>query len=59
MAGIASVIGTSVIGTASSALFLAHGLHVVVNDPRPDIERVVKDVMEKNRVHLAGAWLPR
>ena len=33
-----AVIGAGVIGASWTALFLAHGLAVVVNDPRPDVE---------------------
>jgi ketoreductase RED1 len=38
----AAVIGGGVIGVSWSALFLARGLRVAVNDPRPDIEPVVR-----------------
>jgi ketoreductase RED1 len=37
-----TVIGAGVIGSSWTALFLAHGLQVVVNDPRPDIDTLVK-----------------
>ena len=42
-----TVIGAGVIGSSWAALFLAHGLKVVVNDPRPDIEAVVKADLER------------
>ena len=42
-----AVIGAGVIGSSWAALFLAHGLKVVVNDPRPDIEAVVKADLER------------
>jgi ketoreductase RED1 len=38
----AAVIGGGVIGVSWSALFLARGLRVTVNDPRPDIESLVR-----------------
>nr|BBH85440.1 hydroxylacyl-CoA dehydrogenase [Thermosporothrix sp. COM3] len=36
-----TVVGAGVIGISWIALFLAHGLKVTVNDPRPDLEQVV------------------
>lgn len=41
------VIGAGVIGASWAALFLAHGLNVVINDPQPDIEAVVKAALIK------------
>jgi ketoreductase RED1 len=38
----AAVIGGGVIGASWTALFLARGLRVTVNDPRPDIEPMVR-----------------
>src|SRR6266571_3974780 len=38
-----TVIGAGVIGASWTALFLAHGLAVVVNDPRPDVETIVRN----------------
>ena len=43
------VVGTGVIGSSWTALFLAHGLHVLVSDPAPDAERKLAEF-------LAGAW---
>ena len=37
-----AVIGAGVIGASWTAVFLAHGLSVVVNDPRDDIEAVIE-----------------
>lgn len=53
-----AVIGGGVIGASWTALFLAHGLNVVVNDPRPDIERVVKDDIAKIVPTLQALGLP-
>ena len=41
-----AVIGAGVIGSSWTALFLAHGLSVVVNDPRDDVERTIKDYIK-------------
>jgi len=41
------VIGAGVIGASWTALFLAHGLKVVVNDPQPDIETTLKGALLK------------
>jgi len=41
------VIGAGVIGASWTALFLAHGLNVVVNDPQPDIEATLKGALWK------------
>ena len=41
------LIGAGVIGASWAALFLAHGLNVVVNDPQPDIEKFVRAMLEK------------
>lgn len=38
-----AIIGAGVIGASWTALFLARGLSVVVNDPREDIETIVAD----------------
>jgi ketoreductase RED1 len=38
-----TVIGAGVIGASWTAVFLAHGLTVTVNDPRKDIENVVAE----------------
>jgi ketoreductase RED1 len=42
-----AVIGAGVIGSSWTALFLAHGLNVVVSDPRPDVETEVRDDLAK------------
>jgi ketoreductase RED1 len=42
-----AVIGAGVIGASWTAVFLAHGLTVVVNDPRDDVEGVVNDYIRK------------
>jgi ketoreductase RED1 len=38
----ATVVGGGVIGISWAGLFLAHGLRVTINDPRPDIESLVR-----------------
>ncbi|BAT61412.1 L-carnitine dehydrogenase [Variibacter gotjawalensis] len=43
-----AIIGAGVIGASWAALFLAHGLAVVVNDPRDDVETITRD-------YIAGA----
>src|ERR1700739_4943266 len=43
-----TVIGAGVIGASWTALFLAHGLAVVVNDPRLDVETVVREYISNN-----------
>lgn len=53
-----AVIGAGVIGSSWAALFLAHGLKVVVNDPRPDIETVVNDDLRKIAPTLRALGLP-
>ncbi len=52
------VIGAGVIGASWTALFLAHGLHVVVNDPQPDIEKVVRAMLDKAAPTLKALGLP-
>jgi len=52
------VIGAGVIGASWTALFLAHGLNVVVNDPSPDIETFVKTLLEKAAPTLKELGLP-
>ena len=42
-----TVIGAGVIGASWTAVFLAHGLTVIVNDPRDDVEAVVNDYIGK------------
>ena len=53
-----TVIGAGLIGTSWTALFLAHGLTVTVNDPRPDISAVVKRDLEKIAPTLRALGLP-
>jgi len=52
------VIGAGVIGVSWTALFLAHGLNVVVNDPQPDIETMVKAALSKIAPTLHALGLP-
>jgi ketoreductase RED1 len=52
------VIGAGVIGASWTALFLAHGLSVVVNDLQPDIETVVKAALLKIVPTLRALGLP-
>jgi ketoreductase RED1 len=53
-----TVIGAGVIGASWTALFLAHGLTVVVNDPRPDVETIVRDYIRDNLSTLKELGLP-
>jgi len=53
-----AVIGAGVIGASWTALFLAHGLEVVVNDPRPDVETIVRDYIRNNLATLKELGLP-
>src|SRR6202021_3330255 len=53
-----TVIGAGVIGASWTALFLAHGLAVVVNDPRPDVETIVRDYIRNNLSTLKALGLP-
>lgn len=43
------VVGTGVIGASWTALFLAHGLRVLVSDPAPDAEQHLA-------AYLKGVW---
>ena len=52
------MIGAGVIGASWTALFLAHGLAVVVNDPRPDVETIVRDYIRNNLSTLKELGLP-
>jgi ketoreductase RED1 len=53
-----AVIGAGVIGASWTAVFLAHGLSVVVNDPREDVEDVVADYIGKAGPTLRALGLP-
>jgi ketoreductase RED1 len=53
-----AVIGAGVIGASWTAVFLAHGLTVVVNDPRQDVEGVVADYIRKAGPTLKALGLP-
>jgi len=53
-----TVVGAGVIGASWTALFLAHGLSVVVNDPRPDVETIVRDYIRNNLPTLEELGLP-
>jgi ketoreductase RED1 len=53
-----AVIGAGVIGASWTAVFLAHSLSVVVNDPRDDVEAVVKDYIGKASPILEALGLP-
>src|SRR5258707_410783 len=53
-----TVIGAGVIGASWAALFLAHGLAVVVNDPRSDVETIVHDYIRNNLSTLNELGLP-
>jgi ketoreductase RED1 len=53
-----AVVGAGVIGASWTAVFLAHGLSVVVNDPRDEIEGVVADYIAKAAPTLREFGLP-
>jgi len=53
-----AVIGAGVIGASWTAVFLAHGLSVVINDPRDDVEAVVHDYIRKAAPTLKALGLP-
>jgi ketoreductase RED1 len=55
--GKTAIIGAGVIGASWTALFLAHGLDVVVNDPRPDVEGFVRDYIRNNLATLEALGL--
>lgn len=54
----AVVIGAGVIGASWTTLFLAHGLEVVVNDPRSDVEGIVHDYIKGSLRTLEALGLP-
>src|SRR5690349_1122741 len=54
----ACVVGAGVIGASWTALFLAHGLNVVVVDPQPGIEAAVEAALEKIAPTLRDLGLP-
>src|SRR5258705_8372843 len=53
-----AVIGAGVIGASWTAVFLAHGLSVVVNDPRDDVEAVVDEYIRKTPPTLQAFGFP-
>ena len=53
-----AVIGAGVIGASWTAVFLVHGLTVVVHDPRDDVEGVVNDYIRKASPTLKAMGLP-
>jgi ketoreductase RED1 len=53
-----AVVGAGVIGASWTAVFLAHGLTVVVNDPRDDVEAVVEGYIRKASPTLTALNLP-
>lgn len=53
-----TVIGAGTIGISWTALFLAHGLTVRVNDPRPDIHVIVHHGIEQIKPTLQALGLP-
>ena len=55
--GKTAIIGAGVIGASWTALFLAHGLDVVVNDPRADVEGFVRDFIRNNLATLEALGL--
>ncbi|MEV7597333.1 3-hydroxyacyl-CoA dehydrogenase NAD-binding domain-containing protein [Kitasatospora sp. NPDC089797] len=54
----AAIIGGGVIGVSWAALLLARGLDVVISDPRPDIEEVVRAGLDGIAPTLAELGLP-
>jgi ketoreductase RED1 len=52
-----AIIGAGVIGASWTALFLAQGLEVVVNDPRPDVETLVRDYIRSSLPTLEALGL--
>ncbi|GAU65916.1 putative 3-hydroxybutyryl-CoA dehydrogenase [Streptomyces sp. NBRC 110611] len=54
----AAIIGGGVIGISWAGLFLARGIDVVINDPRPDIEGLVLAGLDEITPALAALGLP-
>jgi len=52
-----AVIGAGVIGASWTTVFLAHGLTVIVNDPREDVEAIVNDYIRKTSPTLQALGL--
>ena len=52
------VVGAGIIGASWTALFLAHGLSVVVNDPQPGVEGALKATLAKIAPTLRALGLP-
>lgn len=52
------VVGAGVIGASWTALFLAHGMRVVVHDPRPDVRHTVSASLAQIAPTLAALGLP-
>lgn len=55
MTGTAVVVGAGTIGLSWATLFAAHGLSVVVNDPRPDVAELVEQTVRQFARTLPGA----
>ncbi|WNM33192.1 3-hydroxyacyl-CoA dehydrogenase NAD-binding domain-containing protein [Streptomyces sp. Li-HN-5-11] len=53
----AAVIGAGTIGLSWAALFAAHGLTVLVSDPREDLAGAVAEALEQYAPHLAARGL--
>ncbi|WP_342539505.1 3-hydroxyacyl-CoA dehydrogenase NAD-binding domain-containing protein [Heyndrickxia sp. FSL K6-6286] len=53
-----TVIGAGTIGVSWTALFLAYGLTVRVNDPRPDVKEVVLNGIDQIKPTLKALGLP-
>lgn len=54
----AAVLGAGVIGTSWTALFLAHGIEVIVSDPRQDAEDEVREQLADIAPALAALGTP-
>lgn len=53
----AAVIGAGTIGLSWAVLFAAHGLHVRLHDPRPDLDDAVADAVAEYTPQLAAQGL--